>query len=86
MFISIEEQSQIDIAQIYKAIGAAFGLGFLGPFCISTVCALMNNDWGVNAARQWTMLGVILIPIFAFILVIVYLLTGYHIVPYIPPP
>jgi hypothetical protein len=39
MFLSIEDQKQIDIAQLYKAIGAAFGLGFLGPFCISTVCA-----------------------------------------------
>ncbi len=59
MFISIEEQSQIDIAQIYKAIAAAFGLGFLGSFCISTVCAfefLGRWGWMRLANGQWLVL------------------------------
>jgi hypothetical protein len=70
----------------YKGIGALFGLGFLGPFCISTFCALRTADnWG-DAARKWTMAGITLIPILALILVVVYFFTGYNVIGYIPAP
>ena len=42
----------------------------------------MNAD----AARLWTMAGIVLIPILALTLVIVYFLTGAGIIGYIPPP
>ena len=82
----INTTDQIAIAQYYKGIGALFALGFLGPFCISTACVIMKDDCWVDAARLWTMAGIILIPILATTLVVVYFLTGAGLIGYIPPP